>query len=68
MNEDVALFECISKSTEYEIFKQRAIINYIDYKWDKVGKRVHYFGCANHFVYLIILSYYVNFVYYDAAI
>ena len=28
---------------------------------------MHYFGCANHFVYLIVLGYYINFVYYDAG-
>lgn len=64
VNEEVALFDCISKSTEYDIFNQRAIVNYIDYKWDKVGKRVHYIGFGNHFVYLLILAYYVNFAYY----
>jgi hypothetical protein len=68
VNEEISLIDYISNCSELQIFNEDAIMNYIDYKWEKVGRRVHLFGCANHFVYLIILAYYVDFVYYDAVI
>ena len=55
--------EILSNSEEYDIFNTDALKNYIEFKWNRVGRNHHAFGAVVHLVYLIYLAYYVNEIY-----
>jgi hypothetical protein len=64
---DVPLMEILADTEEFDIFNTDAMQNYIEFKWNRVGKNHHAFGALLHLGYLIYLCIYVNKIYIDAS-
>ena len=41
--------------------------NYIEFKWNNVGKNHHSFAAVIHLIYLVYLCYYIDDVYINAS-
>ena len=59
--------EIISATEEFDIFNTDALQNYIEFKWNRVGKNHHAFGAMLHLVYLVYLCIYINNIYIEAG-
>jgi hypothetical protein len=59
--------EILSETEEYDIFNTDAMQNYIEFKWNRVGRNHHAFGAMLHVIYLGYLCYYINDVYIKAG-
>ena len=64
---DIPLMYLLSTSEEFDIWNTNAMQNYIEFKWNKVGRNHHAFAAILHLCYLIYMCYYVNDVYINAS-
>ena len=57
--------DIIQQSDELAIFKAKAIIPFVTFKWDKYGWKHHFIGLVIHFVQIVLLVMYVKGIYID---
>ena len=57
-----------SNTDELEIFETATLQEVIDYKWKKYGKKWHLAGCLMHFIYISVITVYVNKVFVEQDI
>jgi len=62
-NDDVPIIKIISESEEFNIFKADSMKNFIEYKWNAIGRNHHLYGVANHILHIVSLAWYTNNVY-----
>jgi hypothetical protein len=55
--------EMLEKANELAIFKSKAVIPFVKFKWEKFGMRHHFWGLAVHFIQVLILIIYVDSIY-----
>jgi len=58
--EDYKLIDAISGSNDLDIFSTDIIMDLVDFKWERFGKKVHKFGFANHVIDIMISSIYIR--------
>ena len=54
VNSEVPLLEYVAKSNELDIYQKDMIINFIDYKWQYVGRRIQILSFFFHFMYMFL--------------
>jgi len=53
--EDGRLIDAIANSEELELFAADIVTDFIDFKWDRFARAVHFGGFCFHVVYIIVL-------------
>lgn len=61
--ENGQLMEAIAASEELSIFTTDLVMDLIDFKWERFAFRQHMFGAFIHFIYVMVLIYYINFTF-----
>jgi hypothetical protein len=54
------LMDLMGETEHIEIFQTKAVQDFINYKWEKYGKKVHYISACNHIIYVISFLIYTN--------
>lgn len=62
-NPDVSFMELIVDSDQLDIFESNNVQDLIKYKWNKFAQRFHIKGFIFHFMYLVIMSIFVDQIY-----
>ena len=57
------LMESMGSTTQTEIFQTKAVKEFINYKWNHYGKKVHYISATFHFLYVVSFLLYLNLKY-----
>ena len=47
------------------IFESKPLRDLMDYRWETFGHKLHYIGAFFHFLYVIIISAYVNNTFFE---
>jgi hypothetical protein len=63
LNDDVQWMRLIENSEEIDIYNTEAIKPLIDFKWNQFGKRHHVYSIIVHFIHVLFVIFYVNYVY-----
>jgi hypothetical protein len=58
INHEIDVLDLLKESTEFEIFKTKAVLDLIKFKWDSYGFNFHLIGFINHMLMLILLIIY----------
>lgn len=61
--EEAQLMEAVAGSTELSIFTTDLVMDLIDFKWQRFAFRQHMFGAFIHFVYVMVLIFYIDFTF-----
>jgi hypothetical protein len=52
--------QVMGSTSQTEIFKTKAVKEFVNYKWEHYGKKVHYLSASFHFVYVVSFFIYLN--------
>ena len=59
----MAICNEMTEPEELDIFNSKTLLDFVDYKWNTYGYKIHYIGVAAHIFYLLTVTIYIYTTY-----
>lgn len=63
--EDGSIMDAVANSEEVDLFETDAVMDMIDFKWDRYASKIHLIGMIIHIIYMVYLNAYVKLTFVD---
>jgi len=55
--------EIVFESDDLDLYISKGLTNMVEYKWDNIALKWHTIGFVFHFIYILLIAWYVQIIY-----